>query len=139
VRPTRLFRFVARGTVPLPDRALDDPRSEGGMLTFVGTTGAASYFLASGGWRGFGPRKDGSKGFRFAGFPCRTVIVKRTTIKGVCRADTGTIGLPEPGPLSILLRVGDGTRYCGLCGGVAKGSANVLFKRKGCAAPPQCP
>src|SRR4030095_522870 len=98
--PPRLFRFVAGGSFPLPDVALDDPRTEGGTLTFTGTTGAASYYLASGGWRGLGPRKDGSKGFRFKGFPCRTIIVKRTVVKGLCKSDTGTIGLPEPGPLS---------------------------------------
>ena len=139
VKPTRLFRFVAKGTFTLPDRALDDPRTEGGTLTFTGTTGGASYFLASGGWRGLGPGKDGSKGFRFAGFPCRTIIVKRTTVKALCKSDTGTIGLPEPGPLSIVLRIGDGTRYCGECGGVVQGNTQKVFKRKTCAAPAACP
>ena len=139
VKPTRLFRFVAGGSFPLPDLALDDPRTEGGTLTFTGTTGGASYFLASGGWRGLGPKKDGSKGFRFKGFPCRTIIVKRTVVKGLCKSDTGTIGLPEPGPLRVVLRIGDATRYCGECGGVAKGNGDAVFKRKACAAPAGCP
>ena len=139
VKPTRLFRFVARGSFPLPDPAIDDPRSEGGTLSFGGTTGGATYALAASGWRGLGQGKDGSKGFRFSGRPCAAVVVKRTGLKGICRGDTGTIGLPEPGPLSIGLRIGDGTRYCGSCGGVAKGNASTLFKRKACAAPASCP
>ena len=139
VKPSRLFRFVARGTFPLPDATIDDPRNEGGTLAFVGTTGGATYALDKGGWRGLGPGKDGSKGFRFAGRPCRAVVVKRTLLKGVCRDDTGTIGLPEPGPLSLVLRIGDGASYCAACGGVAKGNANAVFKRKTCAAPASCP
>jgi hypothetical protein len=139
VKPSRLFRFAARGIFPIPDPAIDDPRSEGGTLAFVGTTGGATYTLASSGWRGLGPKKDGSKGFRFAGYPCRSVVVKRTTVKGLCRRDTGTIGLPEPGPLGIVLRIGDATRYCGACGGVARGNTSVVFKRTACAAPASCP
>jgi hypothetical protein len=139
VKPSRLFRFVARGTFPLPDPSIDDPRNEGGTLAFVGTTGGATYTLARSGWRGIGPKKDGSRGFRFAGYPCRVVVIKPTALKGVCRNDTGTVGLPEPGPLGIVLRIGDGTRYCGACGGVAKGNASVLFKRTACAAPATCP
>ena len=138
VKPSRLFRFVARGTFPLPDPASDDPRSEGGTLVFVGTTGGATYTLGASGWRGLGPGKNGSKGFRFEGSPCRAVVVKATGIKGVCRGDTGTIGLPEPGPLSILLTIGDGPRYCASCGGVVKGKEAALFKRKACAAPASC-
>ena len=139
VKPSRLFRFVARGSFPLPDPASDDPRSEGGTLAFVGTTGGATYGLPASGWRGLGPGKDGSKGFRFTGRPCRTVVVRANGLKGICRGDTGTIGLPEPGPLSILLTIGDGPRYCGSCGGVAKGKETVLFKHKACAAPAGCP
>jgi hypothetical protein len=138
VKPSRLFRFVARGTFPLPDRATDDPRTEGATLVFAGTTGGATYALGASGWRGLGPGKDGSKGFRFRGFPCRAVVVKANALKGVCRNDTGTIGLPEPGPVSVLLTIGDGPRYCGSCGGVVKGKETVLFKRKACAAPASC-
>ena len=122
----------------MPDRATDDPRTEGGTLVFVGTTGGATYALGASGWRGLGPGKDGSKGFRFEGFPCRAIVVKANALKGVCRNDTGTIGLPEPGPLSVLLTIGDGPRYCGSCGGVVKGKETVLFKRKSCAAPASC-
>jgi hypothetical protein len=35
VKPTRVFRFVARDTFPMPDTAVDDPRSEGGTLAFA--------------------------------------------------------------------------------------------------------
>ena len=65
--------------------------------------------------------------------------MKRTVVKGLCKSDTGTIGLPEPGPLSVVLRIGDGTRYCGECGGVQKGNGDAVFKRKACAAPAACP
>jgi len=139
VRPSRLFRFVARGSFQLPDVAVDDPRIEGGSLGFAGTTGGATYPLAASGWRGLGREKDGSKGFRFAGRPCRAVVVRANGLKGVCRGDTGTIGLPEPGPLTIVLGIGDGIRYCGTCGGVAKGKRTVLFRHQSCAAPASCP
>lgn len=139
VKPSRLFRFVARGTFPLPDPAVDDPRTEGGSLTFAGTTGGATYALGAEGWRGLGPRKDGSRGFRFTGRPCRAVVVKANGLKGVCRGDTGSVGLPEPGPVSIVLGIGDGTRYCGACGGVPKGKPSVLFRHRSCAAPASCP
>lgn len=139
VRPTRVFRFVARGTFPLPDPAADDPRAEGGVLAFAGASGGATYALPGAGWRGLGPGRDGSRGFRFKGRPCRAVIVRANVVKGFCRGDTGTIGLPESGPLSVTLTVGDGTRYCALCGGVARGKPTKVFKRVSCAAPPACP
>jgi hypothetical protein len=141
VRPGSLFKFVAKGTFTLPDRATDHPAAEGGSLSFSGTTGGQSYALDAGGWRGLGPGGDGTRGFRFRGDPCRLVLVKPKGIKAVCRTDTGDFGpLPEAGPVDIVLAIGSGTtRYCGRCGGTAVGSPETLFKRKLCDPPPECP
>jgi hypothetical protein len=141
IKPSKLFKFVAKGTFTLPDPATDNPTTEGGQLLFAGVSGGQTYALASGGWKGLGPGGDGSKGFKFKGDPCKAIIVKNKVIKGVCKPDTGDFGpLPDAGPVNIILTIGTGTtRYCGACGGTPKGNDTKIFKRKDCAAPPSCP
>ena len=39
IKPSKLFKFVSRGSFVLPDRMIDNPVVGGGSLSFVGTTG----------------------------------------------------------------------------------------------------
>jgi hypothetical protein len=139
IKPGKRFTFVSKGTFSLPDPNTDNPTTEGGALCFQGTTGGRTYTLDSGSWNGLGPGGDGSKGFMAKGAECKA-IVKDSVIKGVCKPDTGDFGpLPEPGPVNIVLTVGDGpTRYCGECGGESRGNDTKVFKRKDCGVPAVC-
>jgi uncharacterized delta-60 repeat protein len=140
VKPGRLLKLVAKGSFTLPDPAADSPTDEGGSLTVSGSTGTATYLLGAGSWTALGRHHDGSKGYRFAGAGCATVLVKPRALKAVCREGTGTLTLPEPGPLTIVIAIGRGTtRYCGTCGGTPQGKPARVFKRRACAAPAGCP
>jgi hypothetical protein len=139
LKPGKIVKLVAKGPVALPDRVTDDPRRDGGSITVVGTTGTVTFALPASGWRGLGPNKDGSKGFRFTGGACKLVAVKPKIVTAICRGNTGTLRVPEPGPVEVVLRVGGGTaRYCAACGGTAKGNAAKVFKRAACAKPAAC-
>ena len=140
VKPLKFVKLVAKGTFTLPDRTVDDPTQEGGALTVAGTLGSVTYPLAANAWRALGKHADGSKGYRFEGSPCQSVVLKPKVIKAVCKGDTGTFVVPEPGPVDVVLTIGSRTtRYCGQCGGTAKGNAGAIFKRATCAAPAGCP
>jgi hypothetical protein len=130
VKPGQLFKFVAKGTFPLPDPSTDDPTTGGGSLEFAGGTGGQTYALAANGWQAL------SAGFKFRGDPCKVVIVKEHVIKGVCQPDTGDFGpLPEAGAVTLSLSLGSGaTPYCASCGGAARGNPDRIFKRKDCEA-----
>ncbi len=133
LRPGKVLKLVAGGVDPLAA----DPTAGGGTLALTGTTGAASYELAASGWKKIGKRK--LKGFEFKGAACRvSMLAKR--IKAACKGDTGTLSLPEAGPVTIVLTVGaqDAT-FCAACGGRASGKPGRVFKRKGCGAPASCP
>jgi hypothetical protein len=133
LRPGRLVKLVAKGLSTLPaDPALGD-----GTLEVRGTTGAVSYVLPASGWKRIGRRAP--KGFKFEGGACRVSLLRRR-ITAVCRGDTGSLSLPEPGPLAAVLTVGAGrAAYCAECGGRSVGKASRLFKRKRCLAPATCP
>jgi uncharacterized delta-60 repeat protein len=139
VKPGKLVKLVAKGSLTLPDPAVDSPTSEGGALSLVGTTGSVTYALGAGSWTALGRRHDGTKGYRFAGAGCATVLLKRSVVKAVCRGSTGTLSIPEPGPLTAVLTIGGTTRYCGTCAGTAQGNAARVFKRRACTAPAGCP
>jgi hypothetical protein len=138
VRPGRRVQLVAKGPFALPDRASADPRVAGGSLEVSGTTGSVTYALPAAGWIGLGPNGDGSAGFQFSGGPCASVIVTARAIKAVCRDETGTLALPEPGPVDVVLGLGTSAVYCGQCGVTPRAAAEV-FKRTDCAAPAACP
>jgi hypothetical protein len=138
VRPGKLFKFVAHGSFPLPD-AEDDPTQEGAVLGFAGTTGTQTYPLPTSCWTGLGPGNDGSKGYKCQDAVCKLVLVKPRVVKGVCRDDTGTFTVPDPGPLDIQLAIGDSTAYCARCGGTIKGNPDVVFKRTDCVFYSPCP
>jgi hypothetical protein len=96
-----------------------------------------SYALGPASWRALGRRTI--KGYRSAGAGCATVLLTPRMVKAVCRGDTGTLTLSEPGPLDAVLAIGVGTtRYCGTCGGTSRDTERVL-KRRGCPAPAGCP
>jgi uncharacterized delta-60 repeat protein len=139
VKPGKLVKLVAKGAFTLPDPAGDAPTAAGGGLTVSGATGTVTYALGAESWTALGPRRDGSKGYRFKGAGC-TVLVKRRVVKAQCRGGTGTLVAPEPGPVDVVLAIGAGTtRYCGACGGIARGNTEKLFQRRACAAPATCP
>ncbi|MEO6026405.1 MAG: hypothetical protein ABIR79_06015 [Candidatus Binatia bacterium] len=139
VKPGEVFKFVARGRFTLPDPASENPGVEGATLTFGGATGGQTYPLPAAGWKGLGPHRDGSKGFRFKSDACK-VVVKRTVVKGECKHDTGDFGpLPEPGPVHVVLAVGNDTHYCVECGGKATGNPDKVVKRFDCSLPAACP
>jgi uncharacterized delta-60 repeat protein len=137
VKPGKLVTLVAKGTFTLPDPA-GAPTTTGGTLTVSGATGSVTYALEAGSWTALGRRHDGTKGYRFKGAGC-AVLVKARVLKAKCRGGTGTLAAPEPGPLDAVLAIGAGTRYCGACGGIARGNTERLFQRRACAAPASCP
>jgi Tol biopolymer transport system component len=133
VRPGRVAKIVANGVTPLP--AGVDPRTSEGTLSIRGATGAATYALPASGWKPVGRRR--LKGFKFSGSPCKVSFVKRR-ITAVCKDDTGTLALPEAGPVVVALDLGSGAAFCAECGGTPAGKASRVFKRKRCPAPPVC-
>lgn len=125
---------VAAGPITLPD-ASENPTEQGGILTITGASGRVQHNLPAEAWKALGA--GGSKGFRFSGSVCN-VVLKANVIKAAC-SKTGTLALPESGPLQVVLSIGASTRYCGACGGTPKGNATKAFKRKACALPAACP
>jgi hypothetical protein len=139
IRPAKIFRFTARGTIPLPDPAFDDPRQVGASLRFGGATGGQTYELPPSCWRGLGPDRNGARGFKCRDAACERVVVKADVIRATCKLDTGDFGpLPEAGPVDVELSIGT-TRYCGECGGTPKGKPSTQFKRTDCPVPVVCP
>jgi hypothetical protein len=136
VKPGGRFKFVARGTMALPQPG-DDPTADGALLGFAGATTGQVYPLQPGGWRGLGPGGDGSRGFRFRGTLC-SVVLRSTVLKAACRDDTGDFMVPELGDVDVILSIGDATRYCGECGGTPAGNPDVIYKRLDCPAPASC-
>jgi hypothetical protein len=126
LRPGKVLKLVAKGSVPLPDPAA------GGSLSLVGATRSATFDLPASGWKAIG-----TKGVRHTGAACR-VVVRTKVVKAICKVGTGTLALSEPGPVDAVLAVGS-TRYCGRCGGRPAGNAAKVFKRTGCALPAGCP
>jgi uncharacterized delta-60 repeat protein len=136
VKPGRLVKLIAKGRFTLPDPG-DSPAAEGGTLSVTGTTGSVTFPLGAASWRTLG-RAGRVRGYHFGDTGCPTVLVTPRLVKAVCRGSTGTLAVPEPGALNVLLTIGTGTRYCATCGGTPRGGAAV-FRRVGCAAPPECP
>ena len=135
LRPGKLLKFVVIPPVGLSTLA-GDPTAGGGRLAVTGTTGATSYDLPGAGWKAVGRRKP--KGFEFTGDQCRVSLLRKR-IKGTCRGDTGSLRLPEPGPLAVVLTVGvENAALCAECGGKAAGKPERVFKRKRCGAPASC-
>lgn len=139
-KPGKLVKLVAKGVFVLPTKgSIDDPSDGGGSLAITGTTGSVTIDLPASGWKALGPGSDGSKGFRFKGASCPLVVVKQKVVKALCNGSTGTLALPEPGPVEIVLRTGTGSaRYCAECGGTVKGNAAKVLKRSACLAPAVC-
>jgi hypothetical protein len=138
IKPGKLFKFVAKGHFPLPDPALDNPAVDGGMLSFTAPSGVGqTYSLPAACWRGLGPGGDGSKGFKCTDTTCKVTVTAKA-IKGLCKGDTGTFALPEPGPVAIRLALGPRTtHYCATCGGTPRGT-DQIFKQMSCPAPVVC-
>jgi hypothetical protein len=130
-KPERVVKFVLRGAFPPPDPDTDNPTVENGVLNITGASGAATYALDAVSW------VETSAGFRFRNDVCRG-IVRDDLMKVVCKPDTGTLALPETGPVSVALNVG-GICYCAVCGGTPRGIPSRVYKRTACPAPVACP
>jgi Tol biopolymer transport system component len=134
LRPGKLVKLVAKGLAAPPITSVDPTRG-GGSLNVAGTTGSASFALPPSGWKAVGRRKP--KGFKFKGAECRVTLLERR-LKAACRGAIGTLRLPEPGPLEVVLVV-EQEAYCVECGGKPAGRADRVFKRTACPAPGTCP
>lgn len=130
-KPGRVAKFVLRGAFPLPDPDTDNPTAESGVLNIVGTAGSATYALDAVGWT------EIASGFKFRNPPC-VAIVRDDLMKVSCKPDTGTLALPESGPVNVTLNVG-GICYCAMCGGTPRGIPSRVFRRTDCAMPAACP
>lgn len=133
LRPGKVLKLVSTGASSL---APVDPTAGGGTLAVVGTTGSASYDLPASGWKTVGRKRP--KGFKFKGGPCRVSLL-RGRINATCKGSTGTLAVPEPGPLRIgLTLAAPPATVCVECGGKAVGKQTRAFKRKACRAPATC-
>ena len=139
VKPGGQLKLAASGVIPLASRPTDVPTVHGGALTVTGPSWSLAFPLAAAGWQGLGPGGDGSKGYRFRGVVCTSVVVTASGLKASCRVEVGTFTLPEPGPIAVSLALGVGrAQYCGACGGTMTGAPAKAFSRKACPPPPAC-
>jgi hypothetical protein len=145
VKPSKLAKFVSKGTFTLPGGG-DNPLVEGGSIRFLDTNGAAgdvAFALPAANWKGLG-NPAGSKGFKYKGAgtptdPCKVVLVKPTVVKAVCKGTGITLTPPYAGNGAAVLRIGsDTTRYCVEFLGTAVKNSATIFKRKNAPAPAQC-
>ena len=146
VKTGRLAKVILKpaATFDLPD-ATNDPRTEGATLQIADSMGASNtYTLPSPGWRGLGS-PGGSQGYRYKGAgtgsdPCRSVVVKDTVVKAVCKGVAVTLATPFTGNATVVLTVGtDSKRYCAEFGGVPVRNDASILKRKTAPAPAACP
>ena len=99
-------KFVSKGTFALPDPNTDNPATGGGSVTFTSGATSETITLAPAGWSALGS-PPGAKGFKYkdsSGATCRIVLVKATTIKGLCKstapgAPSYTAGTDPPNPV----------------------------------------
>lgn len=145
VKPSKLAKFVSKGTFVLPPGS-DNPLTEGGSIRFLDTGGFAgdvSFSLPAAGWKALG-NPAGSKGYKYKGAgtpgdPCKVVLVKPKVIKAVCKGTDIMLTPPYSGTGAAVLRVGSATtRYCVEFLGTNVKNTNTVFKRKNAPAPAQC-
>jgi hypothetical protein len=146
VKPTKLAKFVSKGTFTLPTGP-DAPTTIGGSLAYFDTifspAGGETHLLPQSRWIGLG-NPPGTKGYKYkgsgsAGDACKVVLIKTTVIKGVCKGSDVTITPPLAGNLGVVLSCGLGTRYCAEFGGTPIKNQAGLFKRKDAPPPGSCP
>jgi len=149
IRPGQIVRVAAK---PLAGTAFElpapasNPTTEGGNVRFFDTltgAGAVTYALQPVGWKGLGS-PPGSRGYRYKGSfadPCRSVLIKPTQVKAVCKGAAVTLSPPFAGELGVLLTAGSTIvkRYCLAFGGETKENMTDVFVRKNAPAPPACP
>lgn len=133
-----------KGNVPMPSAA-NDPTLAGAALSVFDTAPSATvpitFSLPAAGWKGLGV-PAGSKGFRYKGDigdPCRTVLLRPTTIKALCKRDR-PLDMPFRGEVGVVLTVGEASkRYCASFGGSVVRNTGLLTKRKDAPVPATCP
>jgi hypothetical protein len=142
------FKFVSKQATPFPLPApSDDPTAAGGSLTVFDTDNPVNtntYPLPMGNWLALG-NPPGALGFKYKGTgvpgdPCKTVLIKPTVIKGVCKGSDITLATPLAATSSLAgaLTIGTGTRYCIACEGDWIKNLTGIFKSINCPAPPLC-
>lgn len=145
-KPASKTKFVSKGAFALPDANTDNPANDGATITFSEGGTSETISLPAANWSALG-NPAGSKGFKYkdpTGATCRTVLLKGTTIKGLCKATAAGAPSYDAGsdpPISIVLAIGTAPqRYCAECpnGGIQKGNAASLTKMKDCGAPLSC-
>jgi hypothetical protein len=144
VKPGKLAKFLAKGAIPMPSAA-NDPTVEGATLSLFDTAfsaGAVSYALPAAGWTALGV-PAGSKGYKYKGSPgdpCRTVLLKPTLVKAICKGAAVTLAPPFGGEVGVVLTAGsDSKRYCASAGGNEVKNDAGMTKRKDAPAPAACP
>jgi hypothetical protein len=149
-----LAKFIAKPISPavftLPS-GTNAPTTAGGSLRLqelVGTdvltnTGLFSASLPSGGWKGLG-NPPGSKGYKYSGAgslsdPCRTVLVKPTIVKAICKGAGIDFNQPVNGDVVAVVTLGAATKdYCSTFGGTTIKNDASLLKRKDATGSGAC-
>ena len=136
--------FITPIIFDLPDPA-NDPTVEGGELAVFDKDGAGGfdvYPLPSTGWKALSPPGSGRYRYRGAGTvadPCRTILVKETIVKAICKGDGVTLTPPFAGNVAFVLRVGtDSKRYCTDFGGTFVRNDPGALRRLDAPAPAFC-
>jgi len=103
VKPLKLAKLVSKSAegFALPTGAAEDPTVNGAEISFFDTGisgGSFTQQLPAAGWTGLG-NPAGSKGFKYKGSlvgdtVCKTVQIKPTVIKAVCKGSTVTLTTP---------------------------------------------
>jgi len=143
IKPGLLAKMVAKPATgqsfDLP-AASSDPTIGGARLRVVEIGGSAAndvvYNLPPSGWKALG-----SGGFKYKGAgsptdPCKTVLVKASVVKAICRGEGVTTAPPLTGALGFALSVGEEVQsYCSVFGGSEVTNTSSLVKRKSAPAP----
>ena len=141
VRPGKLLKFLAKGSIPMPSPA-NDPTVAGATLAVFDTTfggaGQSVSALPASGWRALA-----SGGFRYKGGPadpCRTVLLRPTRIKATCGGAAVALAPPFAGEVGVVLTAGSASkRYCASAGGSERRNDAGGTKRADAPAPASCP
>jgi len=134
IKPNRLLSLKTTAQLKLPTSSTDKPTARGGSIVVTGATGSFTVPLARNGW------KAKSGGFEFKSNKCSKITVKKSGIQLTCKPSTGAFALPESGPVSLVLNLGNrGFQFCVSCGGTSSGDQSSAFRRINCSAPAACP
>jgi len=136
LKPGRLLKVSGRGRIP-PLSGNDSPAAQGAELTVSGNSGTVNYSLPQDGWKAVG-RRQGAQSVKYKGSLCKSVQLSPGSFQATCDLANGTFRLPETGPVSVVLEVGNGLTVCGVCGGKPSGNQSKKYKHTKCSVPDHC-